>query len=169
MLPHFTHFPLFFLSFSTLTHTLLLRPSQPYLFLFFIPLPHACTCNTQPARRVSFLSLILSHVINHLTAMCLSHGFIVIDCNCLQPITTFVGFHVCPLLETKHGLCAVCFSFIVCSSPLRTLQPKVLEISSVMFPSMFFSIPSPMPMSLCHLSSLLFIICTYSEISSAVS
>jgi hypothetical protein len=28
--------------------------------------------------------------------------------------------NVCPLLETKHGLCAVCFSYIVC--PFKVLE-----------------------------------------------
>jgi hypothetical protein len=52
-----------------------------------------------------FLFLYSYHVINHLTPMCQPHGFVVTDHDCSQPIACFFGFHVCPLLETKHGLC----------------------------------------------------------------
>jgi hypothetical protein len=100
----FTCFSLFFSLFFALTHILLSRPSRPYLFLFFIPLPHACAYSIRPDRRVSPFSFIPCHVIDHLTAMCQPHGFVVTDRDCFQPIAAFVGFHVCPLLETKHGL-----------------------------------------------------------------
>jgi hypothetical protein len=144
-------FPLFF----SLTCTFLLQPSQSYLFLFFIPLLHACTCNTQPAEQVSFFSFIPGHVINHLTTMCFPHGFVVTDRGCFQPIVTFVGFHVCPLLETKHGPCAVCFLYIVCSPPLRILQPKVSEFSSGTSLPLCLLFPSPTPMPPMPLSSLI--------------
>jgi hypothetical protein len=52
-----------------------------------------------------FPSFIPCQMINHLTAMCQPHGFMVTDYDCLQPIASFVGFRICPLLETKHGLC----------------------------------------------------------------
>jgi hypothetical protein len=105
----FTCFSLFFSLSLALTHILLSQPSQPYLFLFFIPLPRACTYSIRPARRVSPFSFIPCHEIDHLTAMCQPHGFVVTDRDCFQPIVAFVGFHVCPLSETKHGLCAVRF------------------------------------------------------------
>ena len=41
--------------------------------------PRACTRDIQPARRVSFFSLFPDHVIDHLIAMCLPHGFVVTD------------------------------------------------------------------------------------------
>ena len=75
----FTHFSLFFPFFCPLTHILLSRPVMILSILIFHPLPHACTCDIQPARQVSFFSLFSDHVINHLIAMCLPHGFIVTD------------------------------------------------------------------------------------------
>jgi hypothetical protein len=108
-LPRLRVFLLFFSLSLASTHILLSRPSRPYLFLFFIPLPHACAYSIRPARRVSPFSFIPSHVIDHLTAMCQPHGSVVTDRDCFQPIVAFVGFLVCPLLETKHGLCAVRF------------------------------------------------------------
>ena len=104
-----------------------------------------------------FLSLIPSHAIDHLTTMCQPHGFVVIDCDCSQPIVAFVGFHVCPLLEIKHGLCAVHFSYIVCPFPLGILQPKVSEFPQVhLSPLMLIPFSSPMPMPLWHISSFIY-------------
>jgi hypothetical protein len=113
-------------------------------------------CDIQSARQVSFLSVIPSHVIDHLTAMCLPHGFVVIDHNCFQLITTFVGFLVCPLLETKHGPCTVHFLYIACPPPLRTLQPKVSDF--LRYVSLYISsFPSLMPMPpMSLLSSLIY-------------
>ena len=45
------------------------------------------------------------HVVNHMIAMYKSHGFWLLDHECIWPITLFVGFHICLLLETKHGPC----------------------------------------------------------------
>jgi hypothetical protein len=85
--------------------------------------------------------------------MCQPHGFVVTDCDCPQPITPFVGFHICPLLEIKHGLCAGCFLYIVCLFPEESPQPEVSEFPQVglvrnfalsytfffVFPSLFYS------------------------------
>ena len=108
----FMHFSLFFLLFHSLTHIPLLQSDTSLFILIFHPLPRACTHNIQPARRVSSFPLFPDHVINHLIAMCLPHGFVVTDPIAPQPIGAFVGFHVCPLLETKHGPCAVRLQYI---------------------------------------------------------
>ena len=71
----FTHFSLFFPLFRSLTHIPLSRPVTSQFILIFHPLPRACTHDIQPARRVSFFSLFPDHVIDHLIAMCLPHGF----------------------------------------------------------------------------------------------
>ena len=103
----FTHFSLFFPLFCSLTHIPLSQPVMSLFILIFHPLPCACTCDIQPARWVSFFFLISwscdwspdRHVLA--TWLCSYWS------DCSQPIGTFVGFHVCPLLETKHGPCAV--------------------------------------------------------------
>ena len=79
MIAPFTHFSLFFPLFRSLTHIPLSRPVTSLFILIFHPLPRACTHNIQPARRVSFFSLFSDHVIDHLIAMCLPHGFVVTD------------------------------------------------------------------------------------------
>ena len=60
-------------------HIPLSRPVTSLFILIFHPLPHACTRNIQSARRVSFFSLFSDHVIDHLIAMRLPHGFVVTD------------------------------------------------------------------------------------------
>ena len=75
----FMHFSLFFPLFRSLTHIPLSRPVTSLFILIFHPLPHACTRDIQPARRVSFFLLFPDHVIDHLIAMCLPHGFLVTD------------------------------------------------------------------------------------------
>ena len=55
----FTHFSLFFPLFRSLTHIPLSRPVTSLFILIFHPLPHACTRDIQPARRVSLFSFIL--------------------------------------------------------------------------------------------------------------
>ena len=61
------------------------------------PLLCACMYGIQPARRVSFFSLFPDHVIDHLIAMCLPHGFIVTD-----PIAPS---QLVPLLVSMFVLC----------------------------------------------------------------
>jgi hypothetical protein len=91
--------------------------------------------------------------INHLTPICQPHDFIVSYHDCSQPIVSFVGFHVCFLLETKYGLCAGlcagCLLYIVCPSPEESPQPKVLKFSSGMSSPLILS---PFPLPLCCLS-----------------
>ena len=65
--------------------------------LTFHPLPHACIHDIQPARQVSFFFLFPDHVIDHLIAMCLPHGFIVTD-----PIAPSQSV---PLLVSMFVLC----------------------------------------------------------------
>ena len=100
----FTQFSLFFPLFCSLTYIPLSQPVTSLFILIFLPLPHTCTCGIQPARQVSFFSLIpwsCNWSPDH-------HVLATWHCsywsNCSQPIGTFVGFHVCPLLETKHGV-----------------------------------------------------------------
>ena len=108
----FTHFSLFFLLFHSLTHVPLSRPVMSLFILIFHPLPRACTHDIQPARRVSFFSFIPwtcdQSPDRHVLATWLRSYW----SDCSQPIGAFVGFHVCSLLETKHGPCAVCLQYI---------------------------------------------------------
>ena len=83
--------------FRFLTHIPLSRPVTSLFILIFHPLPRACTCDIQPARRVSFFSLFSDHVIDHLIAMCLPHGFVVTD-----PIAPS---QLVPLLVSMFVLC----------------------------------------------------------------
>ena len=78
-LPRLCIFSLFFLSFRSLTHIPLSRPVMSLFILIFRPSLRACTRDIQPTRRVSFLPLFSDHVIDHLIAMCLPHGFVVTD------------------------------------------------------------------------------------------
>ena len=75
----FTHFSLFSPLFHSLTHIPLSRPVTSLFVLIFHPLPCACMCDIQPARRASSFSLFSDHVIDHLIAVCLPHGFVGTD------------------------------------------------------------------------------------------
>ena len=107
MIAPFTHFSLFSPLFRSLTHIPSSRPVTSLFILIFRPSPCACTRDIQPARRISFFSSFSDHVIDHLIAMCLPHGLVVTDPIAPSQSVLLFGFHVCPLLETKHGLCAV--------------------------------------------------------------
>ena len=97
MIAPFTHFSLFFPLFCSLPHIPLSQPVTSLFILIFHPLPRACTCDIQPARRISFFSLFSDHVIDHLIAMCLPHGFVVTD-----PIAPS---QLVPLLISMFVLC----------------------------------------------------------------
>ena len=113
----FTHFSLFFPLFRSLTHIPLSQPVTSLFILIFHPLPRACTCDIQPARRVSFLSLFSDHVIDHLIAMCLPHGFVVTDPIApSQSVPLLVSmFVLCWKSNMVHAQCA--FSIYTLSPP----------------------------------------------------
>ena len=119
--------------------------------LIFHPLLCTCTCNIQPTRQVSFFSLFPDHVIDHLIAMCLPHGFIVTD-----PIASSQS---APLLVSMFALCwkpnmvrAQC-AFSIYILPLPS---GFSSLNSQSFPqvhsALCFSLPFPyaysMPLSL---------------------
>jgi hypothetical protein len=96
-------------------------------------------------------------VIDHLTAMCQPHGFVVTDHDCFQPIVALVWFPCLSFVgnQTWSVRCAL----LVYSRPLtlRILQPKVSEFSSGKF--VLISPLSP-PLCLCPYAAppLLFIV-----------
>jgi hypothetical protein len=108
MLPHLCIFLCFSLSFLLQPTLFYHNQLQSQLFLFFIPYHMLVHAIFSPLDK--FLPfIILGHAVDHLTAMCQPHDFVVTDHDCSQPIVALVGFHICPLLETKHGLCTVHF------------------------------------------------------------
>ena len=113
----FMHFSLLFPLFRSLTHIPLSRPVTSLFILIFHPLLHTCTRNIQPARHVSFFSLFPDHVIDHLITMCLPHGFVVTDPIAPSQSVPFVGFHVCPLLETVRTTQRMTQSMLVLRAP----------------------------------------------------
>ena len=113
----FTHFSLFFPSFRSLTHIPLSRPVTSLFILIFHPLPHACTRDIQPTRCISLFSLLFDHVINHLIAMCLPHGFVVTDPIApSQSVLLLVSmFVLCWKPNMVHALCV--FSIYILPPP----------------------------------------------------
>ena len=105
-------FPLF----RSLNHIPLSRPVTSLFILIFHPLLHACTCDIQPARRVSFFSLFSNHVIDHLITMCLPHGFVVTDPIApSQSVLLLVSMFV--LCWKPNMACALCAFSIYSLSP----------------------------------------------------
>ena len=119
-------FPLFSCS---KPHSFIMTSYNP-IYSYFPSLTVCLHVQYSAPRWVSSFSFIPCHVIDHLAAMCQPHGFIVTDHDCSQPITSFVGFHVCLLLETKHGLCTGHFLYILCPFPEEFPKPRVSEFSS---------------------------------------
>ena len=142
------HFSLFFLLFHSLTHIPLLRPDTSLFILIFHPLPRACTHNIQPARRVSFFSLFPDHVIDHLIAMCLPHGFIVTDPIApSQSVILLVSmFVLCWKPNTDCVQCA--FSIYSLSHPWGFSSLKFQSYPQVRSPLSFLFSP---PLCLCPL------------------
>ena len=142
----FTHFSLFFPLFRSLAHIPLSQPVTSLFILIFHPLPRACTRDTQPARRVSFFPLFLDHVIDHLIATHLPHGFIVTDPiapSQLVPLLVSM-FVLCWKPNMVRVLCA--FSIYSLSPPWGFSSLKSRRFPQVRFPFMFSFPPSPMPM-----------------------
>ena len=116
-LPRLRIFLCFSFLFHSLTHTPLSQPVTSLFILHFHPLPRACTLNIQPARRVSFFSSFPHHVINHLIAMCLPHGFVVTDpIACSQSVLLLISiFGLCWKPNMVRVLCT--FSIYSLLSP----------------------------------------------------
>ena len=129
-----------------------------FIFIHIFPSsPHACTCDIQPARRVSFFSLFPNHMINHLITMYQPHDFTITN-----PIAPSQSV---PLLVSMFALywkpnmvCVQCIFSIYSRPPsLRILQPKVLEFSSGMSPLIISPFPLPYAYApLCRFSLLIY-------------
>jgi hypothetical protein len=109
--PVYIFFFVFLSLFCPNPHSFVMTETTLFILIFYSLTAylriHYSTCQTSFS-----LSFIPCHVIDHLTTMCQPHGFVVTDRDCSQPVVAFIGFHVCPLLETKHSLCAVHLSYI---------------------------------------------------------